>query len=110
MPRELDVDHVVALAEAWDSGADGWDASRRQAFANDIDFAGSLVAVTTTANRSKGGQDPAEWQPPRREAWCSFATDWATVKVRWGLSADAAEVRALEALLRSCPGTGPSGP
>ncbi|MDQ3573609.1 MAG: HNH endonuclease family protein [Actinomycetota bacterium] len=110
LPRDLDVDHVVALAEAWDSGADGWDTARRQAFANDLENPVSLIAVTSAANRSKGDEDPAQWQPPRREAWCSFATDWVTVKIRWGLSADAAEVRALEVLLKACPGTGPSHP
>ena len=106
LPRDLDVDHVVALAEAWDSGAGGWDTTRRQAFANDLENPVSLIAVTSAVNRSKGDQDPAEWRPPRREAWCSFATDWATVKTRWGLSADAAEVRALEVLLKACPGPG----
>ncbi len=110
MPAELDVDHVVALAEAWESGAHGWATTRRQAFANDLENPGSLIAVTSAANRAKSDEDPTEWRPPRREAWCSFATDWATVKVRWGLSADAAEVRALEALLSACPGTGASHP
>jgi hypothetical protein len=41
-PDELEIDHVVALAETWDSGADSWDAARREAFANDLEHPGAL--------------------------------------------------------------------
>lgn len=103
VPSELDIDHVVALAEAWDSGASAWDAGRREAFANDLADGGALVAVTASTNRSKSDEDPAGWRPPRPEAWCGFATDWVTVKVTWDLSADAAEIGALEEMLATCP-------
>ncbi len=99
---ELDIDHVVALAEAWRSGADGWDAERREAFANDLDDPAALVAVTAATNRSKGDRDPASWQPPNRDAWCEYATAWVATKLRWGLSADQAEVDALRNMLRGC--------
>lgn len=108
-PSELDIDHVVALAEAWDSGASGWDTNRRRDFANDLGYEGSLIAVTASSNRAKSDQDPAEWMPPRQEAWCQFATDWVSVKVRWDLSADQAEVTALQTALGTCDGS-PSGP
>jgi hypothetical protein len=99
---ELDIDHVVALGEAWRSGAAGWDAARREAFANDLADPQALIAVTAATNRSKGARDPAVWQPPAQAAWCEFATAWATTKVRWGLTADQAEVDALRNMLRSC--------
>jgi hypothetical protein len=99
---ELEVDHVVALAEAWRSGASAWERARRAAFANDLDDPGALIAVTASANRSKGDRDPASWQPPNRGAWCEFATAWATTKARWGLSADQAEVGALKNMLAGC--------
>lgn len=99
-PSELEIDHVVALAEAWDSGASSWDADRREAFANDPD---ELLAVTLATNRSKSDRDPAKWQPPNRDAWCRFATTWTRVKLTWGLTADPAEVRALTNMLRGCP-------
>jgi hypothetical protein len=102
-PTELEIDHVVALAEAWESGASGWDPARRRAFANDLEEPGALVAVTAAMNRSKGDRDPAEWQPPRRAAWCEFAGSWLRVKVKWDLSADPAEVRALRNMLQGCP-------
>jgi hypothetical protein len=101
-PGELDVDHVVALAEAWDSGASAWDGTRRRDFANDLGYAGSLIAVTASSNRSKSDHDPAGWMPPRRESWCSFATDWVAVKVRWNLGADQAEISALRNAFATC--------
>ena len=101
-PSELEVDHLVALHEAWKSGADGWSADRREAFAADVGHPGALVAVTAAMNRSKGDKDPAVWQPPNRAAWCLYAADWVTVKLRWGLSVDAAELRALRNMLAGC--------
>jgi hypothetical protein len=64
----FDVDHFVPLAEAWDSGAANWDSATRQAFANDLDFSMSLIAVTASSNRSKSDRDPAEWFD-RLDAW-----------------------------------------
>jgi hypothetical protein len=101
-PDELEIDHVVALAEAWDSGADTWDPARREAFANDLEHPGALRAVTAATNRSKGDRDPAEWQPPNRDAWCAYATDWITTKLDWDLAADHAEASALRNMLRGC--------
>ena len=71
----LDIDHMVPLAEAWDSGAYNWTAQRRQDYANDLGYARSLVAVTARANRSKADQDPANWMPPRRTR---AASNWTT--------------------------------
>ena len=50
----------------------------------------------------KGDDDPAQWEPPRHDDWCRYATDWVEVKVRWDLSADQAEVDALRAVLDTC--------
>lgn len=100
-PSELDVDHVVALAEAWDSGAAAWNAARREAFANDLG-SGQLIAVTAATNRSKSDRDPAEWQPPNRNAWCEWGAAWIGVKAKWELTADQAEVSALNNIMRGC--------
>lgn len=101
-PADLEVDHVVALAEAWDSGAAGWTTERRRAFANDVDRP-ELLAVSRTANQAKSDSDPAQWLPSRREVWCQYARDWIAVKTAWDLSADQAEVDALRRLFVSCP-------
>jgi hypothetical protein len=108
-PSELDVDHVVALAEAWDSGASGWDASRRRAFANDLGHPEALVAVSASSNRSKSDLDPGQWKPTRDAAWCQYARDWVTVKKAWDLSADQNEVDDLKVMLRTCNDTAPGG-
>jgi hypothetical protein len=99
-PSELDIDHVVALGEAWVSGADRWDAAPRTEYANDLT---NLVAVSAAMNRSKGDRDPDMWQPPNRAAWCEFATIWTVTKARYGLTADPAEVGALTNMLVGCP-------
>jgi hypothetical protein len=101
-PSGLDVDHMVPLKEAWESGASGWTAKVREAFANDLDFASSLIAVSASSNRSKGDRDPSQWVPTNRSIRCGYAVDWILVKYRWSLSADAAEIAALDNQLRSC--------
>jgi hypothetical protein len=102
-PGELDIDHLVPLAEAFDSGADTWDAARRRAFANDVDEPAALIALTAATNRSKSDQDPADWQPPNRDHWCTYVFDWVTVKYRWGLSVDPDERTALVNMAAGCP-------
>ncbi|WP_411096015.1 HNH endonuclease family protein [Streptomyces sp. 020-2-3H-GM] len=101
-PGGLDIDHMVPLAEAWDSGASGWTAARREAYANDLDADRSLVAVTARSNRSKSDQDPSTWLPPLADARCTYATDWVATKLRWGLSVDQAEAAALNELAEGC--------
>lgn len=101
-PSELEVDHMVPLAEAWRSGASEWDDAHREAFANDLAHDEALLAVTVAINRSKGGRDPGEWQPPNTAAWCDYARDWASVKRKWGLTIDGFEARALLNMTARC--------
>ncbi|WP_241192086.1 HNH endonuclease family protein [Streptomyces sp. ADI97-07] len=103
--RKLDIDHMVPLAEAWDSGAYGWTAERREAYANDLGAERSLVAVTAKTNRSKSDRDPADWLPSAEAAHCLYAADWTATKLRWELSADAKERAALVKLADACPDT-----
>ncbi|MCX4231197.1 HNH endonuclease family protein [Streptomyces ortus] len=101
-PGGLDIDHMVPLAEAWDSGASGWTPTRREAYANDLDADRSLVAVTARTNRSKSDQDPTDWQPPLADPRCTYATDWVATKLRWQLTADDRERAALTELAAGC--------
>ena len=91
---ELDIDHMVPLAEAWDSGAGSWTAQRRQDYANDLGDTRTLVGVTASLNRSKGDQDVAEWTPPIND--CRYIKEWVAAKIRWGLSQDSAEKSAAQ--------------
>ncbi|WP_078862619.1 HNH endonuclease family protein [Streptomyces sp. NRRL F-5123] len=101
--RALDIDHLVPLAEAWDSGASAWTAKEREAYANDLGDARDLIAVSAKSNRSKADQDPSTWLPPAAGYRCTYVTDWIADKIRWGLSVDAGEQAALEQDLAACP-------
>mgnify|MGYP000374066360 CR=1 FL=1 len=101
-PSDLDIDHLVPLAEAHDSGGDAWTAERRQAYANDLDLAPALMAVDDASNQRKGDRDPAEWLPPDEAGHCAYAIAWVTVKRHWELAVDPAEAGALEILLSRC--------
>ncbi|PRY02333.1 HNH endonuclease family protein [Allonocardiopsis opalescens] len=102
-PLDLDIDHMVPLAEAWDSGASQWTAAQRRDYANDLGDERALVAVTDNVNQGKADQDPAEWLPPVEEVRCRYLTEWVAVKLRWGLTADQAERMALAAQAARCP-------
>ena len=97
----FDIDHLVPLKEAWDSGAWRWNARSRERFANDLGFPGSLAAVSASSNRSKSDRDPAEWLPER--GVCAYAKAWVAVKFRWRLSVDSTEKSELTRILRGCP-------
>ena len=98
---DVDIDHVVALKEAWDSGAWAWSESQRKAYANDMTDPRTLIAVTDRVNMSKSDKDPSNWMPPLRSYWCTYLGDWISVKARWGLSMDQSEFGRISNLLRS---------
>jgi len=98
---DLDIDHLVPLAEAWDSGASDWTTSQRQAFANDLTRP-QLIAVTDNVNQAKGDQDPATWMPSRTAYRCTYVRAWVQVKYYYDLSVDSAEKSALTNYLSSC--------
>jgi hypothetical protein len=100
-PSDVDIDHTVPLANAWRSGADKWDDSKRGDFANDLTRP-QLLAVSASSNRSKGDQDPSTWKPANRDYWCKYAEDWITVKHYWRLSVTDVEKRSLTELLETC--------
>ena len=92
----LDIDHMIPLKNAHDSGGWAWDKSRKAAFANDMSYADHLVAVTASANRKKGARGPEDWKPTNRGYWCDYAIDWVQIKTDWDFSATKAEWGALE--------------
>jgi len=102
---QIQIDHVVALAEAWRSGAWAWSTAQRQAFANDLDVPYALVAASNSANQSKADNDPAGWMPSNTSYSCEYAISWALIKYRWSLSVDAAELSTLQTALQGECGT-----
>jgi len=101
-PSELDIDHLVPLAEAHRSGADTWPAVRRRAFANDLGSPFTLVAVTARTNRSKADGDPLSWLPMDPTRWCAYTSAWRTVKQRWDLRPDPLEEVWTDTVLWAC--------
>jgi Protein of unknown function (DUF1524) len=96
----IDIDHMVPLAEAWDSGARNWTTAQRQSYANDLGDYRPLVGVTDSVNQSKGDQDPAQWLPTYDK--CRYLREWVAVKLRWRLTVDTAERNAMNSLKSSC--------
>ena len=102
-PSDVDIDHVVALGEAWDSGAWDWDADTRERYANDLGDPRLLLAVTDNVNQSKGDREPAEWMP--EFGTCTYVRQWTAVKLRWRLNVDQTERTSLLELMAGCPNT-----
>ncbi len=99
-PSEIDVDHVVALADAWQKGAATWQPGIRLAFANDPL---ALLAVDSGTNRSKGDGDAATWLPPDRPSRCAYVARQVAVKAKYRLWVTAAERDAMVRVLSTCP-------
>jgi hypothetical protein len=100
-PSAFDIDHVVALHDAWNSGAASWTRARRIAFANDP---ADLVLTTASANRSKGDQDPSTWAPASHDGACWYARTYRAIKLRWRLHTTAAQRAAIRRTLATCTG------
>lgn len=96
--REVQIDHIVPLAEAWRSGAHLWDPARLKNFANDPL---ELHAVDSASNLAKGDSGPEDWIPQLDT--CEYARDWIAVKTTYQLSVTTPEKTALRRLLATCP-------
>lgn len=105
---DVDIDHVVALNEAWQSGAYAWTPQQRINFANDLTDSRTLMAVTDSVNQSKSDKDPTNWLPPLASYRCTYLANWVSVKVRWSLTMDEAEFATVRARLTECGDPGVS--
>ena len=104
---EVDIDHVVALSDAWQKGASTWAAGKRLALANDPL---NLLAVDSSANRSKGDGDAATWLPPSKAFRCAYVARQVAVKGKYGVWVTTAERDAMIRVLRTCPAMPLPGP
>ncbi|WP_315098765.1 HNH endonuclease family protein [uncultured Cellulomonas sp.] len=96
----VQIDHVVALADAWQKGAQQWEASTREAFANDPL---NLLAVDGPLNQQKGAGDTATWLPPHKAFRCAYVARQVAVKHAYGLGVTQAEQDAMVRVLSACP-------
>jgi hypothetical protein len=97
----VDIDHMVPLANAWESGANAWDDKEREKFANDLTNP-QLIAVSDKSNRSKGRKSPDQWAPPNEDFWCTYSKAWTNVKYIYKLSVTEPEKKKLSAMLDTC--------
>jgi Protein of unknown function (DUF1524) len=96
----VQIDHVVALSDAWQKGAATWSVRRRLRFANDPL---NLLAVDGPSNARKSDGDTATWLPPNRSYRCRFVARQVAVKAKWRLWVTAAERDAMVRVLARCP-------
>jgi Protein of unknown function (DUF1524) len=99
---EVDIDHVVALGDAWQKGAQRWSERRRERFANDPL---NLLASEASANRAKGDSDAASWLPPNKRFRCDYVARQIAVKRRYRAWVTAAERDQIARVLARCPDT-----
>ena len=104
-PGNLDVDHMVPLENAHRSGGWQWSRERKREYANYLGYENHLIATTSGANRSKGSKGPEKWRPPLEDYWCTYATDWVSIKNEWGLTVTEDEYVALSEMLATCETT-----
>ena len=98
---EVQIDHIVALSNAWQTGAFKLTLEKRTAFANDPL---NLLAVKGRLNSQKGDGDAATWLPPRKSYRCQYVARQVAVKYKYGLWLTAPEKAAILRLLQACPG------
>lgn len=96
----IDIDHAVALSDAWQKGAAQWTTDKRVLFANDPL---NLIAADASANRSKGDGDAATWLPPNKGYRCEYVARQVAVKKKYGVWVTAAEKDAMRKQLNTCP-------
>lgn len=101
-PRQLDIDHVVALKNAHESGAWKWSAAKRQEYANYLRDRQHLLAVKGSENRKKGAKGPDEYLPPDPAFHCDYVKEWVKIKRNWGLTLTDSERRAVADVSAGC--------
>ena len=101
LPTQLQIDHMVPVAEAWGSGGRGWTQARRVAFYNDLGVGYALNAMPSALNQSKQARGPEEWMPPVNR--CRYVEIWTSIKHRWRLNVDPKEQAALIRFADACP-------
>ena len=98
--KGIQIDHVVALSDAWQKGASYWDSEKRYALATDPL---NLLAVDASANTQKSDGDAATWLPKNKKFRCEYVARQVSVKYKYGLWVTEAEKSAIIKILANCP-------
>lgn len=100
LSNKIQIDHVVALSDAWQKGAQKLTKDERYAFATDPL---NLLAVDSKANQNKSDGDAATWLPPNKSFRCAYVARQVSVKYKYHLWVTQAEKDAIERILKNCP-------
>lgn len=100
-PAKLDIDHLIPLAYAAKQGGQDWSKEKKTQFANSLE-GDQLIAVSASANRSKGAKGPSDWYPTNEDYQCDYAITWITTVNEWGLSVTPADAEKLEEVMADC--------
>ena len=98
--RDVQIDHIVAVSDAWQKGAQSWSAEKRHQFYNDLE---NLLAVSGKANQAKSDGDAATWLPPNKAFRCQYVVLQIKVKLKYGLWVTEAEKKVMSEQLQKCP-------
>lgn len=100
LSKGIQIDHVVALSDAWQKGAQGLTSEKRYELATDPL---NLLAVDASANQQKSDGDAATWLPKNKGFRCQYVARQVSVKYKYGLWVTQAEHDAIERVLQACP-------
>lgn len=101
-PKQLDVDHMVPLKNAHESGAWAWSTEKKRRYANYLDNPTHLLAVSASENRRKGEKGPDRYMPPNPSYRCEYVKAWVKVKEDWELEMTEDEGRTVGQILEAC--------
>lgn len=87
-PAALDIDHLIPLKNAHESGAKKWNKNKKMAFANNLKNSNHLIAVPKGQNRQKSDKAPHRWLPPNKAYQCTYIKNWVEIKKEWGLAVE----------------------
>ncbi len=96
LAREIEIDHVVALKNAYDSGAWSWDFKQRCLFANFMGFDYHLISSASSENKAKSDRGPEGWMPSDKSYACQHLQNWLAIKFIWNLNMTLIEAQAIE--------------
>lgn len=98
-PSDVDIDHIVPLANAHKSGAWRWSAELKERFANDPE---NLLVVDDATNQRKGAKSPDQWLPPSASYRCIYVAKWVRIKNKYNLYMGAKEHSFINNYLKRC--------